>query len=235
MLLTRYLACREKANCLKKFFKFFKSGFTTLPLYVCLMFLFSCSSEKLPDSNEIFNEKYGKEIERIKKNRLSSQKKIEITPNTPRNNFTSPIKEDRSTYSNKNVRDFGEVYSSIQFLNQATANKNFSSEIEMFENNYYSAIQFPFQRIGKEFDVIDIPPQDAYGVETEMNDKEYLYISKKLLQNNIDEINQNKDSTHIKNSKILISEQDENQRKEKMKKNFGDDYQDFLNDKNEKK
>lgn len=178
----------------------------------------ACSSEKLPDSNKTFNEKYAVEVQKIKAVRVEqiSSKSQE------RMNFNAPLDQDLSRYTNNNVT-VPEYYTTRQFANQVLNDPGFNSQIEMFENSYNPSIRTPFRKIGAEFDAIDIPSKDAYGVNSGMSDKEYLLVSRKLLQKNVDQINVERSGNDIKNSEILIEEGREIKRKERMKNIFGRD------------
>ncbi len=186
-------------------------------IFVCftLCILFSCSKSVFK-SNEVFESKYGDNVKMI--NSLRQDKTVIDITN--KRDFTAELENNDSRYTNQNVT-ISEQYSTQQFYNQAPNNSGFSGPREMFDVNYAQTINTPFRKIGAEFDVIEIPPQDAYGVKVGMQNKEYLLVSRKLLQRNIDQINQERTKEDIENSNVLISEQKSLKRRARMIKIFG--------------
>ena len=197
-------------------------GFSTdfLKVAICLVIfsgLVSCGGKE--DNNALFNEKYAEDIEKIKEERTfpkldKKQSKIKL-------NFTAPIEHDSARYTNENTSEFPEYYSTQQFANQQIGPSGFRFPGEMFETDYSAPINSPFRKIGAEFDTIAVPSQDAYGIKAAMTEKDYLLVSRKLLQKNIDNINYQKTEYDIRNSQILIAEQRSLKRKQKMLKIFG--------------
>lgn len=192
---------------------FFRIAFSV----VMFLGLWSCSSKA--DSNSLFNEKYAKDIDKIKIDRVEPQQ--DKKSKDGKLNFTAQIEQDMSRYTNDNSSKFPEYYSTQQFANQQPGPSAFNFPGEMFENNYSMPINSPFRKIGAEFDMIMIPSQDAYGIRAAMTEKEYLLVSRKLLQKNIDQINGQKTANDIENSQILIAEQKHLKRKQQMLKIFG--------------
>ncbi|MDX2083334.1 MAG: hypothetical protein SFV53_05060 [Rickettsiales bacterium] len=178
--------------------------------------IFSCSNEN--NINENFNEKYGEQIIEIKAGRLAPKTELK-----DKINFSAPIAQEQRIYTNSHAPEIPEYYSTQQFANQIPASAVFTSSAEMFENNYNFPISVPFKQIGAEFDNIEVPSQDAYGIKAAMSDKEYLLISRKLLQKNIDNINAAKSSQDIENSQTLIFEQKKLKQKLQTIKIFGSD------------
>ncbi len=186
-------------------------------ILACLasFFLFSCSNSVFK-SNEVFESKYGDNVKMI--NALRQDKSVIDIKN--KLDFTAEFENDDSRYTNQNVT-IPEQYSTQQFYNQAPDNSGFTGPREMFDVTYAQTINTPFRKIGAEFDVIEIPPQDAYGVRVGMQNKEYLLVSRKLLQRNIDQMNTERTKEDIENSNVLISEQKSLKRRARMTKIFG--------------
>ncbi len=201
-----------------KFTNFSASFFLKGVFTLALIGLTSCGTNDKWDQNKTFSGRYGKDIEGIKASRIDPSA-VKLDTNT-KLEFTAPIDQDVARYSNTNIA-VPEYYTTQQFSNQLVASSRFQFPAEMFENNYTPPISSPFRRIGAEFDAIDVPTQDAYGVKAGISDKEYLSVSRKLLQKNVDQINKERTSDDVENSEILISEQRKLKRKEKMIRIFG--------------
>ena len=203
-----------------KFIDFSASFFWKIILIATLIIFASCRKNDDWDENKTFEARYSQDIEKIKASRIDPSP-TKLDTNT-RLEFTAPVDRDTARYTNNNIT-VPEHYTSQQFANQNPPNPAFQNPSEMFENNYNTTIKLPFRKIGEEFDTIDVPNQDAYGVKVGMSDKEYLLVSRRLLQKNIDQINAEKTSDDIENSESLISEQRKLKRKAKMIKIFGKD------------
>ena len=93
----------------------------------------------------------------------------------------------------------------------------------MFDLRYRTRLSPPFRKSGFEFDRIKVPMKDAYGVKTEMSEKEYLLVGNESLQKNVDQINSQRSEDDIDNSEILIKEQKWLKRRRKMMRIFGED------------
>lgn len=201
-----------------KFTNFSASFFVNSAFIIALVGLASCRPNDDWDQNKTFSGRYSKDIEEIKASRIDPST-IKLDPNA-KLEFTAPVDQNSARYTNNNVA-VPEYYTTQQFSNQMVAPSGFQFPVEMFENNYNPPINSPFRKIGAEFDAIDVPRQDAYGVKAGMSEKEYLLVSRKLLQKNVDQINKQRTPDDVENSEILISEQKKLKRKEKMIKIFG--------------
>ncbi len=196
--------------------KFFINSIKYSVSLVLIIVAVSCNNSRVWDSNKTFNSKFSKQVQEI------SQSRVEPKNTTPETklDFTSPVEQNSARYTNAVVAT-PEYYSSQQFYNQAVSPSGFRDPQEMFENSYAPTIGYPFRKIGGEFDEINVPSKDAYGIAVGMSDKEYLLVSRKLLQKNIDEINKERTSDDISNSEVLISEQSKIKRRIKTVKIFG--------------
>lgn len=199
-------------------FNFAVSFFRRTALLVIFLNVACIGNNAIPDQNENFNKKYAKDLESVKASRV--EPKGEKTGSDAKLNFTAPLEQDPARYTNSNIT-IPEFYSSQQFANQIPPSAGFTSQKEMFENSYNPTITAPFRKIGAEFDVIEVPKKDAYGIKSTMDEKEYFLVSRKWLQSNVDKINAEKNSTDIRNSETLISEQQKLKRQAKMFKIFG--------------
>ncbi len=205
-----------------------------LLFYILCIFCFvSCSP--INTVNSVFQKKYGKEVQKIANSRVApktSQKKENkldfASPQDELVNQPSPINSDYEQYyasvdpdeyaavPPRNFLPNGEVYEQGKNTPEALA-KN------IFNISYRTALSPPFRKSGIEFDSINIPPQDSYGVVTVMSEKEYLLVGNNSLQKNIDYINNSRSLEDVEMSQILIKEQRQLRRKQKMIKVFGFD------------
>lgn len=200
---------------------------------LCILCFVSCSPRNTV--NSVFQKKYGKEVQKIADSRVApktSQKKdSKLDFAAPQDEFVkqlSPINSDYEQYyasvdpdeyaetPPRNFLPNGEVYEQGKNAPEALA-KN------IFNISYRTALSPPFRKSGIEFDSINIPPQDSYGVITAMSEKEYLLVGNNSLQKNIDYINNSRSSEDVEMSQILIKEQRQLRRKQKMIKAFGFD------------
>ena len=93
----------------------------------------------------------------------------------------------------------------------------------MFDLVYNPTINAPFVVSGLEFDTINIPERDYYGIASTLNDKRYVLAGNQVLQKNIDEVIKQQSAEDIELSEILIKEQRQLKKQQKLTKIFGDD------------
>ena len=216
--------------------KFLKKFLPEL-LFALLFLASSCNRPSPPREtnsyNDVFERKYGKEVEKIRATRSPMQQvSKEITTIQP------PTEDELRTMNNKagdnyyaytDVSKFGEKVPQNYLPNgefyEATRGNNPSNSLpqNMFQVSYNTTLHPPFRRFGVEFDRIVIPASDVYGVKTEMSEKSYLLAGNSSLQKNVDQINAEKTAEDIEMSEILIDEQKQLRRKQRMQKTFGDD------------
>ncbi len=200
-----------------------------LPAF-CFAGIFSCSSPK--NINETFEQKFGKKIEKIKAERTppkSSKNEITSSPAPVLNDLHDPDSsgQNKNYYAYVDVTKFDEKTPQYYFPNgesyeqEVAKNPSNSLPQNMFDVSYNTALYPPFRRIGAEFDRIEVPEKDAYGVKTAMSEKPYLLAGNDSLQKNIDQIISEKNADEIEFSETLIREQKQLKRKEKMVKIFG--------------
>jgi hypothetical protein len=154
-------------------------------LFVFLM-LFGCSHAS--QSNDDFTAKYGNQVKKI---------------NLARNQEIKKDAKQQTKDSYKNVNQLSSRYS-----NQSLKNESPSSDIDNDFEIRYSGNYPGFRRIGAEFDEINIPQNDVYGVTTDFDkQKEYLLIGNNYLQKNIDDISSYSNfEEDVEISKILIAQ-----------------------------
>lgn len=200
-----------------------------LPTF-CFAGIFACSSPQ--NINETFEQKFGKQVEKIKAERTppkSSKNEITSSPAPVLNDLydSDSSGQNKNYYAYVDVTKFDEKIPQHYFPNgesyeqEVVKNPSNSLPQNMFDVSYNTVLYPPFRRIGAEFDRIEIPEKDAYGVKTAMSEKSYLLAGNDSLQKNIDQIISEKNSDEIEFSETLIREQKQLKRKEKMVKIFG--------------
>lgn len=203
--------------------------FSLAILFLCS--LFSCASSETIEINKNFDEKYGKQVEKIRIDRTPApQTKKEL------NYYRAPTEDevaqeavlkldyfpyiDISQFDEKQRQPFmpnAEVYEQSRANNpEKTLPPN------IFEVSYDTRLNPPFQRFGAEFDVIDVPSADVYGVKTEMSEKNYLLAGGDAMQRSVDTIEANRTKDDVEISEIIIREKKQMMRKNKMIKIFGE-------------
>lgn len=94
---------------------------------------------------------------------------------------------------------------------------------DMFDLTYNLGVHPPFVVSGIEFDKIEIPERDYYGIASTLNDKRYLLAGNQILQKNIDDLIQSQNKEDISISEILIKEQKQLKKQQKLANIFGED------------
>jgi hypothetical protein len=152
--------------------------FAFLPLSTLL--LFGCSH--VSKINDEFIAKYGNQVKKINVARKQEIKK-------------------EVSQSKKSPQDTKRVLSKYFPESQKINSSDADFEIR-YSGNYPG-----FRRIGAEFDEINIPQNDVYGISTNFDrQKEYLLIGNNYLQKNIDDITSYPNfKEDIEISKILIA------------------------------
>lgn len=201
-------------------------------LFLLLSFLlFSCST---PDTqNAVFEEKFGAGFEKIKAERTpakgSDSKIVVLQAPTAADLRDMANESNQNDYSYVDVSKFGEKIPQAalpngEFYEQARMqNPSNALPPDLFEIGYNTQVHPAFRRTGAEFDNISVPPADVYGVKTEMSEKPYLLAGNDSLQKSIIGINSEKTADDIEISEILIREQKQLKRKQKMQEIFGSD------------
>lgn len=207
-----------------------KFSFRFIALILLSMSLYSCKNDA-KDYNSAFNKKYGQEAQKMKAARLpeNPDSKKEMVPlgAITVEEATAATVNTKGYYAYVDIAKFGdrspqnympngEVYEQTKAGNPAN-----SLPPDMFEITYYAGLYPPFSPAGVEFDRINVPPQDVYGVQTKLSDKQYMLAGNAALQRSVDHINKEKTADDVEISEILIKEQKELRRRQKMLKAFG--------------
>ncbi len=202
------------------------------------LFLSSCQyyqGSKLPDVNADFKKSYGSDIQRfqlerelqyneavkiqttqIAQNAASQPKDVDIRP--------SDIVSSDGTYidvSRIKIRRPEDILSERNFYDDSARSLQ-SLPSDMFEVAYNTSLYPAFVVRGAEFDSIEIPDVDWYGVKTSLGDKQYLLAGNDSLQKNVDSISQNRSQDDVAVSKQMIKEREAVRREKKMNRFFGD-------------
>jgi hypothetical protein len=223
-------------KCLISFLKISQNYFCkkVFAVFVLVLFCFSCS-KNIASINNVFEKKYGEEVEKIRASRTPPKDSVDKNAKL---NFALPTSENINSFSNIEKSDYEQYYANVdleeynsvqpkEFLPDSASYEQAKLTPEnlpknMFEINYITTVSPPFKRSGIDFDLINIPNQDFYGIKTAMTTKEYLLIGNDSLQKDIDYINQNKSSKEIEMTKILVKEQRQIRRNNKMIRVFGE-------------
>jgi hypothetical protein len=188
-----------------------------MPLFAALtlMILLSSCSLGLEKSNQDFIKKYQEEISQINQQRTPDKEtKNETLFSAPptREEVVKELANKAEYYPYSDISLIGDSPREEALPNRETyelskaKNPNNSLPTNIFEISYNLNLYPPFRRIGAEFDGIEIPQKDAFGVATNLSEKNYLLIGNNSLQRNIDKINSEKSDGDIEVTKMLVAE-----------------------------
>lgn len=206
--------------------------FKKISTFFCLVLLLfaSCSQyeNQALKGNKDFKKKFGKETKSINKDRIAKNKSDTIAVNfeTPYEQFYFPQDQNELTFDYYiGSVYFGQPFPPISFPyyeNYQPQQGVGTDPQRIFEIAYNSTANKPFYRIGLEFDSINVPVADKYGVPVYDNNKNYAFSQNDTLQKNISNIKQQQNSAQNIISQKLIAEKKEliyqNQIKEYLKK-----------------
>lgn len=198
--------------------------------------LTSCQliSEQSP-LNRKFKKQYSSDIKKINESRNA-----QATPKEDLAKLLTPTLQDNNDSDGANSFDyvgmshFGsnqkkyfpdyETYEQGKFSNPSD---QFSPKI--FEIGYNTYLNQPFTRSGVEFDFIEIPESDSFGIKSSPANKNYTLIPIRSLQDSIDIINKSKTAEDIEFSKKLIADKKFLIRKKNLERyNENDEYVKFF-------
>jgi len=205
--------------------------------------LSSCSDDVVQKkSNMAFQKKFGADVAKINAERLPppppnnfSEDAAAIKPRQATGgSFASPNEllgvsgsaqyssaaVDTTKFSLKRVEDFSPNEQTITAAKAAGQNK---LPDDMFDLIYNTELSPPFVVSGLEFDTIKIPERDYYGVASTLNDKRYSLAGNNILQKNIDSLIRSRSIEDVEFSKIIIKEQKQLKKQQKLAKIFGED------------
>ncbi len=165
----------------------------TIILFFCL--LQSCIAYvggRVSGGNEAFEKKYSREIKQLTKERSDQNKKKPDMKNyqvpdgqkdisqaqNPENNFAY---QEIVKFGNPKIlqRFFPDSETYEQATQSGVINK---LPPDIFEISYNTRLSPPFKRLGQEFDKIQIPSADVYGISSSNNEKSYLLASRSSIQ-----------------------------------------------------
>ncbi len=219
--------------------RFFIKGFLLLALEAAV----SCSNNNVQNkSNAEFERKFSSDVSKINAARLPPAPLAQpdeaplpkFQSQNAANKFASPnellgvsgaaqyssANVDTAKFSLKQIEDFSPDAQSLAAAKAAGQNK---LPDDMFDLTYNLGLSPPFVASGLEFDMIKIPDRDHYGVASTLNKKRYLLAGNQVLQKNIDEIIKSQSAEEIELSEILIKEQKQLKKQQKLAKIFGED------------
>lgn len=193
-------------------------------LLFLLFYLTACSSSSdLDKPNDLFKQKYLEDVKKINQQRTPDKKTenetMYSTPPTP-DEVIKDIANKVEYYPYVDIAKIGDSPQTIlpnrETYDQPRAISSGNSlSPNIFDLNYNVALYPPFHRIGVEFDAINIPKLDAYGVSTELGEKSYLLAGNDSLQRSVDSINNNKSAEDVEITKMLVAEKKKIQRQGK--------------------
>jgi hypothetical protein len=205
-------------------------------IFIAIFFTSSCLSPKETnffvgdEINENFQKKFGDKVQAIKVDRSLDQtaKKPDIVIDV--NNFTLPESQydtgdnisnsfdyvDISYLGSPNPKQFFPSYETYQqgFLN----NPDQVLSPKIFEISYNTFINPPFNNLGEEFDYINIPEVDAFGVRSSSANKNYTLVPIQSLETAISQINNSRSQEDIEFTKKIIAERKALIRNKKLNK-----------------
>lgn len=188
-----------------------------------LTLLASCSSI-MEGSNSDFVKKYHEEVKRINEQRTPDKElKNETLFSAPptREEVVQDLASKTQYHPYSDISLLGDAPKNEMLPNRETyelgTNQNSPSSLphNIFETTYDLALYPPFRKIGAEFDSIELPQADAYGVSTDLGDKKYLLVGSNSLQRSVDYINSEKSDTDVEITKMLVVEKKKILRREK--------------------
>ena len=190
-------------------------------IYLTIYFLFitlvlnSCQIPFIESKNDKrFEEIYSKDVNRINRERTSK----ENDSAKDLSKMLVPSSQNQRASGDTNSFDYVEIsyigskkqekyypdFETYEFGKYSNPSNAFSPKI--FEIGYNTYLNKPFSVSGVEFDFIDIPELDSYGVKSSSGDKNYTLIPIQSLQDSIIIINQSRTDEDIEFSKKLIAD-----------------------------
>jgi hypothetical protein len=188
-----------------------------------------------PSHNKKFEDQYSDDIEKINQSRSP-----QTLPKEDLETLLKPTLQDdlgldgTNSFDYVNISHFGstqkkyfpdyETYEQGKFSSPAN---QFSPKI--FEIGYNTYLNQPFTKSGVEFDFIEIPESDSFGIKSSSTNKNYTLIPMQSLQDSIDIINKSKTAEDIEFSKKLIVDKKALIRKKNLERyNENDEYVKFF-------
>jgi hypothetical protein len=205
---------------------FFYKSKIKITIILFLLFLTSCLGPEDQnffagdEINKNFEKKFGSQIEEIKMGRAIEEvdKGSEALNSKDPNNLFSPEGQfengdnisnsfdyvDKSYFGSPQPKQFFPSYETYQ--QGLSNNPNQSLSPKIFEISYNVFLNPPFNNLGEEFDYIEIPKVDAFGVKSSSYNKNYTLIPIRSLEKAIAQINKSRTPEDIEFSKKIIAE-----------------------------
>lgn len=222
-----------------------KNKFTKILLLIILS-LAACKPRNTDSVNNEFRKKYSKDVDYLKNytNQLQQQsitdfqegQKSESELLIPKNskydnpdkliNVSGPLKENEADFETHKLILEPRKYYTPDAQTFIEGHRNFAPDKlppDIFEIRYNTNLHPPFVMTGIEFDVIQIPAQDKYGVSSNLSEKQYLLAGSDSLQRSIDKYDFSRNQEDLEFSEILIKEQKELLKEKKNQEIFGKD------------
>lgn len=182
----------------------------------------SCSNNKNFSKNAEFEKKFKKDVNKINKERKLKENKVKssfnnLNPNDINNLLTPELQNDQMNDSSNSfpyvdIAIIGDNPQKQIFPNYESYERNIfnnpaqSLPPKIFEISYNTFLNPPFNQIGIEFDFIDIPNTDKFGISSSHNNKNYTLVPIQSLQTAVKAINDNRSDEDIEFSKKIIAE-----------------------------
>lgn len=214
-------------------------------LLLALIALDSCASSKSHNNtNSEFEKRFSGDVSKINAFRSPPPREGEQNPNinsvvekqkNNTNRFSEPdellgiagsaryssANVDTTKFSLKQEENFSPDQQTLVAGN--IANQQNKLPDDMFDLTYNLGVHQPFVVSGVEFDKIQIPERDYYGIASTLNDKRYFLAGNQILQTNIDDLIRSQNAEDIELSEILIKEQRQLKKQQKLANIFGED------------
>jgi hypothetical protein len=189
-------------------------------------------------NNKKFEKIYSKDVNRINSERVFNEKE---NAQENLNTLLTPSSQEQRTSSVTNSFDYVDIsqigakkqekyfpdYETYEHGKFSNPNNAFSPRI--FEISYNTYLNQPFSRSGVEFDFIDIPEVDSFGIKSSSGNKNYTLVPIQSLQDAIKIINQSRTEEDLEFSKKLIVDKKILLRKKNsLRNNEGSEYVKFF-------
>lgn len=193
---------------------------------ILLIILFDSCSNKLGKANEKFLQEYGDDVDRINQNRIEVMGDDSLSQDNSQNwsGKASQWDDSATNFGVAGTNHFKSAQvdtSGLKFFkpNQEEFTPDMQTLLEgkrrslpsyIFDISY-NLFNYPasYGRSKVSFDDIVIPVKDAFGIKSQLSEKNYILVGKGNLQENIDHINSITDYQDRNISKILIKERKE--------------------------
>jgi|APGre2960657468_1045069.scaffolds.fasta_scaffold00669_8 hypothetical protein len=160
--------------------------------------------------NQKFEDQYSDDIEKISQSRNAPESPKEeleklLTPSLQSDtglNGTNSFDYVGMSHFGSNQKKYFPDYETYEQGKFSNPSDQFSPKI--FEIGYNTYLNQPFTKSGVEFDFIEIPESDSFGIKSSSTNKNYTLIPIRSLQDSIEIINKSKTAEDIEFSKKLI-------------------------------